>query len=285
MKSVYFLILTLIALCTAAKMKSTNVLRLSNLNVNMSHNNISTSTSFKAHVMLDENDRGIIISPSSVNSPERYLRLVGEKQDGYDETYLIDYRLLRSCDMNVTFSDADATSLNVLLSLQSLENRSKNKRYELNVELVDYHRMFPNRRMSDVKKILKSKCEKRKREIESMKRSFIDGYNELHLLRKNMNDIVDKITKEQNEVKKYNTSITDALSQINSISKLNSSYSTQLSSIKAISSSSHRLISSTTAKLKEYNESLIEIENEIDNITKVKMKNEDVTVNYRTIMN
>ena len=74
MKSVYFLILTLIAICTAAKMKSTNVLRLSNLNVNMSHNNISTSTSFKAHVMLDENDR-IVSCGEYVVDGETYQKI------------------------------------------------------------------------------------------------------------------------------------------------------------------------------------------------------------------
>ena len=275
----------IISMVFSAKMKTNTGTRLSTLNLLLERNNMTSATQFKAHVMLDEKDRGFIISPSNLNSPEKYIRLVGEKQDGYEDTYLLDYRLMRTCDFNLSFSDDDATSLNVLLSPRSLENRGKNVKFDLKVELVDYNRMFPGRKMSDVKKILKSKCEKRKEEIDVQKNQFVTHFEKLRNLRKNLNAINDKLNKEINEVGKYSNSIIDAKNQISSIAKLNSSYTTQLNSIKAISTSSNRLISSTTIKLAELNDNLKSVENEIKNLSNSSVINEELISKYRNDLN
>lgn len=259
----YALIISFLSTYTSLCIKLKETSRLSNIQLYLS--NTTSPTQFRAHIMLDEQNRGIIISPSIYNSPEKYLRLVGEKQEGYEDTFLIDFRLFRSCDLPISFSDADGTNLNILISPFSLENRNKNSNLTINIELINYQQTFPNKKLTEVKDILKQYCLSRKNEINTYKTQFLDNYKLLLSHKANISKLNALLNEEETKLLKYNSTISNAKNQLHSIQLLNNSYTVQLNSLKSINKGSVNLINDSQSKINELTDDLHKIEGNIIN--------------------
>ena len=101
-------LLTIAVLITSCFLLATSV-RFKNKVTSLAHFEIMLRSSisiespqnsnFKGHVSLDDKSRGIVISAGDGNENEELMKLVSEKLD--EDSYLIDYRLFRSCDFDV----------------------------------------------------------------------------------------------------------------------------------------------------------------------------------------
>jgi len=119
---------------------------------------------FKGHVSLDQFGRGIIITAINGQN-DKLLKLVSEKIDL--NTYLIDYRLMRTCDFNIKLQlQAFQKDLRFGFSPRSLENKAKTDKFDVEVEILNFYNFLPKNLLpineKTVKNLLAGQCEKKK---------------------------------------------------------------------------------------------------------------------------
>ncbi len=242
-----------------------------NAEANFSFTNLNLKfdgvNNFKGHVGLDADGKGIVVSPTDNDSNDKMLRLISEKLDS--DAYLIDFRIFRSCDMSPKVSRY-GKNLSLTFSPKSLENRSKNEKFDVTVEIMDFRTFISEEKYQteeQIKDFLLNRCSDRKNAVNSLKRilndsikSFTDNTSELFKLN-------EKISLQYSELNNLKAAVEDTKTQINDINFLQNSYKMQLRSIDSLTNGANKLIDKETKKQKEIKEK----ENALDKKLKKKL--------------
>jgi DNA repair exonuclease SbcCD ATPase subunit len=234
-----------------------------------------SENNFKGNVSLDLEGKGIVLTANDGGQNEGLLKLVSEKIDS--ESYLIDYRLMRSCDLNARLKDKKNLLIN--FSPFSLENRKKNDKFNIEVEILNYTNFIPNDKYkteADIREFLKSQCTNRKQSIKYLKEKFVAAVSNYHLKAKKLNDLQFKMRIESKEYENIKNSIKDTETQIKDITNLQNSYEMQLKSISNITSGAFKLIANEKEKkdeiIKKQNDMARKIDEKTENIKKSEEK-------------
>jgi chromosome segregation ATPase len=239
-----------------------------------------TANDFKAHVAL--NEKGIVISSDNGLHDENLLRLVAEKLES--DNYLIDYRLFRNCEMKIALTGENKMRVN--FSPKSLENRSKNEKFDINLDVLNYRSVLPANVVNevDIKGYLQGQCQNRKNEILKIKNNFRKIIEEYKTRSNRLSDISKNVFSKNQEVENVTSAIADAEKQITDISKLKDSYQMQLVSIDSLTQGANRLVvkeNERTAELQSQQTDLVkrieETQKDIlareESLTKIKENN------------
>lgn len=248
------------------------VFSFSNSNVSLSG---PTQNNFKGHVSLDKDGRGIVITAGEGGQNEALLRLVSEKLDS--DSYLIDYRLMRSCDFTIKFSQ-DKNNLIISFSPQSLENRNKNDKFDIQVEIYNYRTFIPDDKYKteeDIKAFLSNQCEERKKTVSTMKRNLELAILDYHKKSKELGNLNKKIYSQSQETENLKTAIQETEAQVKDITYLQNSYEMQLKSIFSITSGANKLISKENDKKIEIMEQIANLQKEISDKSEFMKNKED----------
>jgi chromosome segregation ATPase len=203
---------------------------------------------FHGNVGIDTENKGIIISTFENENNDKMLRLISEKLDS--DAYLIDFRLFRSCDMKSKLSN-NGNNLNITFSPKSLENRSKNEKFDITVDIKDFRSFISSeayKTQEDINNYLNEKCLKRKSTVNKLKINFTNKINTFTEKKKELSELNSKLNKHLSELENVKTAVFDTDSQINDINSLKNSYQTQLKSIASLTNGTNKLISKESQK-------------------------------------
>jgi chromosome segregation ATPase len=249
---------------SAAANKSFAVFSFYKSNIKLNGSDVNN---FRGNVSLDREGKGIIITSTDGGQNEALLRLVSEKIDS--ESHLIDYRLMRSCDLKAKLKDNN--SLMIDFSPKSLENRNKNEKFNIQVEIFNYKNLIPednHKTEADIKDYLKSECTNRKTSINLLKNKFEAAVTNYHFNSKKLNKLNDKINSQSQEYENLKNAIQDTEAQIKDINYLQNSYQMQLKSISSITTGANKLMGKENEKRNE----IITKQNEINKVINQRLE-------------
>lgn len=279
LKVIFVSALLCMNIISTASLKTSNrafaVFSFNNSNVSL---NGPSQNNFKGHVALDSENRGIIITAGDGAQNESLMRLVSEKVDS--DSYLIDYRLMRSCDFPLKITKNNK-NINLTFSPKSLENRNKNDNFAITVEIFNFRSFITDDKYKsedDIKDFLKNQCQERKNHISGMKSEFKSAVSEYHRKYKELKSVQQKLSSQSSEVENLRTAIADAENQIKDINYLQNSYEMQMKSISSITSGASKLIGKESDKKNELSAKKRDLEKEYsENSEKIKLMEEKLT--------
>ena len=254
-----FLLLSL-NISYAFESKASAILSFYNSNVKL---NGPSSNNFKGNVSLDNLERGIVITAGDGAHDESLLRLVSEKVES--DSFLIDYRLFRSCEITASFAE-DKNKLILNFSPYSLENRKKNDNFDIHVEISNYEKFIDKSKYKseyEVQNFIRNQCENRKNKIVSYKNEFTSAVENFRKKTKDLESINAELRNHAKEVESLKTSISETESQIKDIEYLKDSYQMQLKSISSLTSGASKLIINENQKREELQKRQRDLEDQI----------------------
>jgi len=232
---------------------------------------------FRGNVGIDTENKGIIISTLENDGNDKMLRLISEKLDS--DAYLIDFRLFRSCNMKPKINNA-GNNLSLTFSPKSLENRSKNEKFDITVDVKDFRSFISSEKYkseAEVDKYLSEKCNARKSSVITLKKNFNDNIKSFNEKRKDLSELNSKLNKHVTELESVKTAVFDTESQIKDINSLKKSYATQLKSIASLTNGTNKLISNESQKSVDLREKEMQIGGNLNKKTdEIKIKEEDI---------
>lgn len=204
---------------------------------------------------------GILIDPA-VGLNEKLLKLISEKTE--DESFMVDYRLLRSCS---GLESENKESVTISLSPKSLENRTTNDNLKFKMTFKRdkgaFQNLFDERKFKfnnddslseRLKKIIESDCEDRKDQIHTLKKSFSSEIENLREKKEALSKINKRLLIKDKEIDSLTVNLNDTKNQISDITNLQDSYSKQLKSLETLRSGTNKLIEAEERKIQEFSE-------------------------------
>ena len=270
-----FILLALINLSLTYSFKLSSEAEFQFRNLNKKTNGIDN---FKVNVGFDSEGKGILISSSENDKNDKLLRLISERLES--DSYLIDFRLFRSCEMSPKISKY-GKNLGLTFSPKSLENRSKNDKYDVQIEIIDFRNFINQEKYQTEEQIsgyLKEKCETRKKSVELLKRTLTDSIKTYSDKIKELNKINEKISLKSIEMENLKTAVGDTQSQIKDITYLQNSYRMQLKSIDSLTNGANKLIIKENEKSLEIRKNEGSLNKKLQNlVTELKKKELEIT--------
>jgi len=256
---------------TKTQSEATFIFSNSNSNLRDSLNN------FRGNVGIDTENKGIIISTFENDGNDKMLRLISEKLDS--DAYLIDFRLFRSCNMKPKISN-NGNNLSLTFSPKSLENRSKNEKFDITVDVKDFRSFISSelyKTEESVDKYLSEKCKTRKNSVNNLKNNFTENIKTFAEKKKELAELNSKLNKHINELESVKTAVFDTESQITDINFLKKSYQTQLKSIASLTNGTNKLISKESQKSVDLREKEMDLGGNLNKkVDEIKNKEEEI---------
>jgi chromosome segregation ATPase len=230
---------------------------------------------FKGTVSFEKEGRGILITSNSTHQNDKLLKLVAEKQS--TNTYLIDYRLMRSCNFTINFTGNNNTNLKIGFSPRSLENKNKNEKFDIKLEVLNYSSFFPKvvKKVEAVQAEISKQCEARKAKVQTLKATLINKFTEYKGNVENNKKLNVKLSSTKKSTDGFNSSIDDIRSQIDAINALQKSYEGQKKNLQILKKGSNKLLRKERKDLKLIQDKNNEIDKKIkENEAEIKKFNE-----------
>jgi chromosome segregation ATPase len=227
----------------------------------------------KGQVSLDS--RGIVITSSEAMQDTNDLKLVSVEKT--TESHLIDFRLFRTCNIEAMLLNG---ALRLNFSPMSVENRSKNDNFDIQVDILNYRNVIPKEyeTVEQIGGYLKSLCEARKKVIAQLKDELESAISKFKSSYASISELSKQVHSQTAEVENVKSAIQDAENQIKGISNLKKSYQTELNSIEALTSGASRLITKESTRSKEIQDELEKLKADIKGAqTNAKVKSETIS--------
>ena len=201
-----------------------------------------SNNKFKGHVIFENEGRGIVIKSTNGEQNDKLLKLVSDKLN--PDTYIVDYRLMRNCEFSVYFSGENKKNIKLVFSAKSLENKNKNEKFEIKLEIMNFSKFFPKIEKTEmaIQNKIKTQCEKRKERINSFKSDLITQFSDYKENLDKNKFIRSKIKSSKKRADGFNSSIKDITSQITQINSLQKSYENQKKNLELLMNGSNKLL-------------------------------------------
>jgi chromosome segregation ATPase len=240
MKFIHFILL--IAIANAFQTTTEAFISFSESNVELA---VPNKSDFKGHVGLVPN--GIIISSNDILQDQKVLNLVAETYSEPD-SYIIDYRLFKSCDINTSIVQ---DKLRISFSPISLENRNKVDNFDISLDITNYNKLFEGVADDQIGLQLKSKCQGRKKAVAELKEQFTKAVEEYKTKYTSFADATKQLRAQTKQVEEMRANVQETKNQLKDITSLKETYQTQLKSIDNLTLGANKIITNENQKSKE----------------------------------
>merc|ERR1711934_622410 len=153
-------------------------------------------------------------------------------------------------------------NLSLTFSPKSLENRSKNEKFDITVDVKDFRSFISSetyKTEEQVDKYLREKCDNRKNGVNNLKKKFTNNIKSYGDKKRELAELNTKLNKHISELESVKTAVYDTENQIKDINFLKKSYQTQLKSIASLTNGTNKLISKESSKSVDLREKEMQI--------------------------
>ena len=243
---------------------------------------------FKGQVTFEKQGKGLIIKSINGEQNDKLLKLVADKLAS--DTYLIDYRLMRSCAFPVKFSGEMNKNIKLAFSPKSLENKNKNEKFDFNLEIFNFINFFPKVEKTEIaiQNEIKTQCEKRKNTIIQYKSLLMNDFNEYQEIMKQRKQIKSRLNSAKKNTEVFNTNFQDINNQIAQINELKNSYEKQRQNLEILMKGSNKLLKKEKEDLSGITNNNNDIQNKLKENTiqlkKLSEKDNDLKKSYEKLI-
>ena len=255
-------------------------------NNNSENNNTSISSSdlrFKAKIYITKEGLKIVPLEEILNIQEKNIKIIADKEE--DESYIVDYRLFRSCENTNTKSTKSTTTLQY--SPFSLENRTTNTNFLINLTLINNTNgqtatlNNPNNPNISYSSLIHNLCLSRKSIFKRIKSKFSKSVILYKQVKSELNNTITKLRIKEKELDKLNSSNLDIDNQIGDIKTLEKSFAQQLKFIDMLRKGTKRLVISEKEKIINLNTEYKALELDAKKLEKEIINKENTMNSYK----